>query len=103
MITLTDAELAALDTWTDADGNYFVGDELVDAHDVTEKAAAEIRLHRANFLTAEQREALRYVRDHVARNPMELCQDSVSKRHTAMVRVAVETIDALLAAPERTT
>lgn len=54
-------------------------------------------------LNERQREALAYVRDMVARNPIEACQDSISRRHTAMVRVAVETIDALLAAPERTT
>lgn len=47
-------------------------------------------------LTTQQREALAYVSDMVRRNPLELCQDSVSKRHTAMVRLAVETLDRLL-------
>ncbi len=48
-------------------------------------------------LTDEQREALRYVREMIQRNPLELCQDAVSKRHTVMIRVATATIDALTA------
>jgi hypothetical protein len=48
-------------------------------------------------LTDDQRTALAYVRNMVRHNPIEACQDSISKHHTAMVRLAVETIDALLA------
>lgn len=47
-------------------------------------------------LTSQQRESLAYVRDMIRHNQLEFCQDAVSKRHTMMIRLAVDTINRLL-------
>ena len=37
------------------------------------------------LLTAEDLEAVAYVRDMVVPNPLDGCQDAISKRHTQMI------------------
>ena len=76
--------LAPLDDWH---GRYEA------ALDTLEAALTQAR---ANALTAEDRIALRYMREQIERNPVAACQDSVSKHHTAMVNAACAAIAKLL-------
>lgn len=97
MTRLTDEQLKDIEIWAScSDLRDEDGQELCDlVEEIREHRTREAK-HERNALTAEDRIALRYMREQIERNPVAACQDSVSKHHTAMVNAACAAIAKLL-------